>query len=211
MVQRRRREKIPTYRRLLWSKEASPRVPELVPRGQDWLAVPTPGVPDLGQVTGDFALGGLSVQTAGCGQLSRRRVEPGPARAASPRGRIVSSGSRAPTAGPRRCRRYRRRRRSERVGRSPSARSHGNLGPSGEAGGDAELHSPGFEPTLTVASTAGRPQEKEQTRRLEPKTRDAGCKGARFPISLATTAPRAAPAAERAPVPGHPFGAPGSD
>lgn len=46
----------------------------------------------------------------------------GPARAASPRGRIVSSGSRAPTAGPRRCRRRRRRRRSERVGRSPSAR-----------------------------------------------------------------------------------------
>ena len=113
-------------------------------------------------------------------------------RAASPRGRIVSSGSRAPTAGPRRCRRRRRRRRSERVGGSPSARSHGSLGSSGEAGGDAELHSPGFEPTLTVASTAGRPQEKEQTRRLELKTRDAGCKGARSPFSLATMAPRAA-------------------
>lgn len=90
-----------------------------------------------------------------------------------------------------------------------SYRSHG---PSGEAGGDAELHSPGFEPTLPVASTAGRQQEKDQTRRLEPKTRDAGCKGARSPVSLATTAPQAAPAAQCAPVPGHPLelGAPTS-
>lgn len=122
-------------------------------------------------------------------------------RAASPRGRIVSSGSRAPTAGPRR----RRRRRSERVGGSPSARSHGSLRSSGEAGGDAELHSPGFEPTLTVASTAGRPQEKDQKRRLEPKTGDAGCKGARSPFSLATTAPRAARLQSAHPSPATPW------
>lgn len=95
-----------------------------------------------------------------------------------------------------------RRRCSERVGRSPSARSLGSLVPSGKAGGDAGLHSPAFEPTLTKAPATGRSRKNGQTRRLKRKTRAAGCKSS--PASLAKPTPGAAPAAERAPVPGHP-------
>lgn len=116
------------------SRTVPPR-PGLSPR----LAIRTPGVPDLGQVTGDFSLGGLSSPAAA--SPPGGRSSPGPARAASPRGRIVSRGSRAPTTGPRR---RRRRRRSERVARSPCARSLGSLGPSGKAGGRRAAALPGF-------------------------------------------------------------------
>lgn len=100
------------------------------------------------------------------------KSSPGPARAASPRGRIVSRGSRAPTTGPRR----RRRRRSERVARIPCARSLGSLGPSGKAAGDAQLHSPASKPTLTEAPETGRSRKNGQARRLQRKTRADGWK-----------------------------------
>lgn len=168
-----------------------PRRPGFSPR----LAIRTPGVPDLGQVTGDFSLGGLSWQAAGCGQPSRRQVEPGPRACCLPSrphcfARQPSAHHRPAAAA------------VSGVGRSPSARSLGSLVPSGKAGGDAGLHSPAFEPTLTEAPAAGRSRKNGQTRRLKRKTRAAGCRSS--PASLANPTPGAAPAAERAPVPGHP-------
>lgn len=178
---------LPSYTR------TGPRRPELSPT----LAIRTPGVPDLGQVTGDFSLGGLSWQAAGCGQPSRRQVEPGPRACCLPSrphcfARQPSAHHRPAAAAAAV---------SESAG-APSARSLGSLGPSGKAGGDAGLHSPSFEPTLTEVPETGRSRKNGQTRRLKRKTRAAGCKSS--PASLANPTPRAAPAAERAPVPGHP-------
>lgn len=90
-------------------------------------------------------------------------------------------------------RRRLRRRRNERVGKSPSARSHASLGPSGEAGGRRGAPLPRFR----TNSPLWRPRQADRKRRTgrgdwSPKTRDAGCPGARSPFSLATAAPRAA-------------------